>query len=676
MLGEDLWAETRLLPVRGADGRVESIMGIARDISGRKRIELRLIEHEERFRRIIETTGAGYFRIGVDGRYEDVNQAWLSMHGCTDKSEVVGRHYSEFQAEEDLGRADEVVRSVRTRKAETGEFSRRCKDGSLGFHTYSVNPVLAGHEVVGLEGFLIDTSARRAAQRAQVQSEARHAALFNHMAEGVALHELVFDEAGQPVNYRILDVNPKYEEILGLRRSDVVNRLATEVYGVADPPYLAEYTRMATLGEGGLFETYFAPLGKHFSVAIAQLGPGGFATIFTDITARKQAEAERIKLEEQLQQAQKMESIGRLAGGVAHDFNNLLTVINGYSDMMLAATGADDPLHRQVEQIRIAGERASNLTKQLLAFSRKQIIQPRPLDLNAELGASKAMLPRLLGEDIEIAYDLAEPAEPVMADPGQMQQVLMNLVVNARDAMPCGGKLRLETRNVRLSEEFTAKRPNLEPGAYVLLAVSDTGHGMDEGTLTHIFEPFFTTKGVGKGTGLGLSTVYGIVRQNGGWIEADSVPGQGSRFSIYLPCLKAQESERPKTVPAPGPARGTETILVVEDDEAVRHLSAEVLRGQGYTVLEAADGAAGLALGKDHAGTIHLLLADVVMPGLTGKEMADRLRVVRPEMKILFVSGYMDESVARQGGSEMGSNTLMKPVAPDVLAARVRQILG
>jgi PAS domain S-box-containing protein len=394
-----------------------------------------------------------------------------------------------------------------------------------------------------------------------------------------------------------------------------------------------------------------------------------------DISERKRADLERKNLEEQLRQAQKLESIGRLAGGVAHDFNNLLTVINGHSMLLLAQMGADDPARDSLEEILKAGERAAGLTKQLLAFSRKQIVSPKRVDLNLLVVECRNLLERLIGEDLHLATNLASGLGQVMADPGQIHQVLMNLAVNARDAMPRGGTLTIETANVDLSSEYASRHPEVAPGPCVLLAVKDTGHGISEEIRERIFDPFFTTKREGEGTGLGLSTVYGIVRQGGGSIEVASETGRGTQFLIYWP--RTQESTSGTAAP---PASGLltggrETILLVEDQAEVRRLVVTVLKGRGYQVLEAGTGSEALELAERHPGPVHLMITDVVMPGMNGKELAERMTTVRPEMKVLFSSGYPNEVIAQQSLLETDVSFLQKPFTPSGLASKVREML-
>ncbi len=387
-----------------------------------------------------------------------------------------------------------------------------------------------------------------------------------------------------------------------------------------------------------------------------------------DITTRRQMEL-------QLRQAQKMEAVGRLAGGIAHDFNNILTAITGYAGLLLEDLAGDDARRADVDEIRRAAERAAALTRQLLAFSRQQVLAPRVLDLNELVTNLDKMLRRLIGEDMELVTVPAPDLGAIRADPGQLEQVLVNLVVNARDAMPEGGRLTIETANVTLDEEYARLHAPAVPGRYVLLAVSDTGMGMDPETRSHIFEPFYTTKEKGKGTGLGLATVYGIVKQSGGFVWVYSEPGQGATFKIYLPRVDEPAQPLEPLATATTSLRGTETVLLVEDEVTVRAVAREMLERQGYTVLEATGAEAAMALAEAHRGPIHLLLTDVVMPGSSGRALADRLTALRPELRVLFMSGYTDEAVVRHGILERGVAYLQKPFAPEGLARRVREVI-
>ena len=390
---------------------------------------------------------------------------------------------------------------------------------------------------------------------------------------------------------------------------------------------------------------------------------------------RKSAEAELARSEGQLRQSQKMEAIGQLAGGVAHDFNNLLTAITGHSELSLRRLTPTDPLHRHIEQIKKSGERAAALTRQLLAFSRKQILQPEIIDLNQVVVNMNKMLQRLIGEDVDLLMHLAADLGKVKADPNQIEQVLLNLSINARDAMPKGGRLTIETSNVRLSEEFSRDHVSVPPGHYVMLAVSDNGCGMDAQTQAHIFEPFFTTKEVGKGTGLGLATVYGIVKQSEGTIWVYSEVGRGTTFKIYLPCTERPVKEDGVEADNFELFQGTETVLLVEDEEVVREMATEILRDSGYHVLEAKHGHEAMKLGRQHSGTIHLMLTDVVMPQMSGRELAEQLTPLRRDMKVLYMSGYTDDAIVHHGVLEEGTAFIGKPFTPSALARKVREIL-
>jgi signal transduction histidine kinase/ActR/RegA family two-component response regulator len=392
-------------------------------------------------------------------------------------------------------------------------------------------------------------------------------------------------------------------------------------------------------------------------------------------TALQNVQKEQKELESRLRQAHKMEAVGRLAGGVAHDFNNLLTIIRGHSDLMAERPNLDEKQKNSVEQIQKAASRAVGMTRQLLAFSRMQVLQPRVVDLNAIITDMSKMLPRLIGEHIEYSFDAAPQLSPVQADPGQIEQVLMNLAVNARDAMPQGGKLIVKTNNAVLDAEGAAKRPAMTAGEYAQISVSDTGCGMDEQTKAHIFEPFFTTKEIGQGTGLGLATVYGIVKQSGGFIWVESSVGKGTTFDIFLPRAKGPVSVVTPERTQRGAERGSGTILIAEDESGVRDLASQTLRAAGYTVLEAKDGEEALCVAENHEGTIHLLLTDVVMPKLSGVEIAERLRSKRPGMQVLLMSGYSEYSHGNKQSTESSMQMLQKPFSLESLTTRVREIL-
>jgi PAS domain S-box-containing protein len=383
--------------------------------------------------------------------------------------------------------------------------------------------------------------------------------------------------------------------------------------------------------------------------------------------------AERRQLEEQLRQSQKMDAVGRLAGGIAHDFNNLLTVIAGRAQMILARLRPEEPIHRDATLVRTTADRAAALTQQLLAFSRKQVLQPQVLDLNAVMTAMEPMLSRLIGEDIELAVVPTAGLDRVKADPGQIEQVIVNLVVNSRDAMPQGGRLTIETANVELDEAYARRHVSVPAGQYVMLAVSDNGAGMDEATCSRVFEPFFTTKEQGKGTGLGLATVYGIVKQSGGDIRLYSEVGAGTTFKIYLPRVAEPVAPADPAASAVIPVpRGDETVLLVEDEPEVRDLAREILEGGGYTVLQACDAQEAVFVAERHSGPIHLLLTDVIMPRQSGRALVERLRPLRPEMQVLYMSGYTNEAIVRHGVLDPDTLFIQKPFSPAGLGHKVR----
>ncbi len=410
-------------------------------------------------------------------------------------------------------------------------------------------------------------------------------------------------------------------------------------------------------------------LANYFPVRDTMGAVTGAGIIVLDTTSHHDLEA-------QLLQAQKMEAVGRLAGGVAHDFNNLLTVISSYSEMALQTLPHEDPLYADMKEIRSSADRASRLTRQLLAFSRKQVMQPQVLDLNRVATEMERMLRRLIGEDVKFALDLSRGIGEVRADPGQIEQVMMNLVLNARDAMPDGGQLAVRTSNETVHEEIAVGGQCVPPGEYVALRVSDTGTGMDENTMSHLFEPFFTTKETGQGTGLGLSTVYGIVKQSGGEILVRSLPGAGSTFTVYLPRLVRRDGLAPDDDgQRQDVGGGTETVLLVEDDGALRNLARRILKSAGYTVIEARTANAAIELGATYPGRIDLLLTDVVMPQVNGRAVGERLRALRPGIRVLFMSGYTDDMVMKRGIRSAQTDFLQKPFTPEQLVRRIREVL-
>jgi two-component system, cell cycle sensor histidine kinase and response regulator CckA len=524
-----------------------------------------------------------------------------------------------------------------------------------------------GGEVVGVIGVALDCTERLVAEallRLSAQS-------YRSLIENAPYAMCRVTESGQ-----LLQVNRAMLEMLGYSPDSEADLLVRDLPLIYDSSAGFETFR-AGLRKGvvqGLDSTWTRADGSPVPVRV-----GGRATrdsegrtIYIDVIAEDVTE--RRELELRLAQAQKMQAIGQLAGGVAHDFNNLLTVINGYCELLLGAQLPDSRQRESLELIRQAGERATNLTQQLLAFSRKQVTVKRPIQLNDVVAEVLQLSRRLIGENIALIEILRDTAGQVLADPAQIHQMLMNLVINARDAMADGGRMTVTTGGTSLEPEH-ARQLDIPPGEYVLLTVTDTGTGMEEGVLQHLFEPFFTTKPAGKGTGLGLSTAEGIVRQSGGSIEVDSVPGHGTTFRVYLPRFQAEHAPA-AAAPQPGvPKRGASTILLVEDEAAVRKFAADVLASSGYAVLQAGDAEEALGIAERHSGPIHLLLTDIVMPGLNGRELATRFSVARSESRVLFASGY-SEVLASDDKLDPATNFLAKPFSADQLTSMVQRILA
>jgi PAS domain S-box-containing protein len=516
-------------------------------------------------------------------------------------------------------------------------------------------------------------------RRAQQELEATRIK-YSDLYDMAPVGYFTVDEKGM-----ILEANLRGADLLGVERSRLVRQPLTRhiVPEDQDVYYLHRKSVLETgarqVCELRMFRKDGSPFWGRLETIAARGGEDGppvFRIVLSDITERKRAEAEEGKLQAQLQQAMKMEAVGRLAGGVAHDFNNLLTVITGYSELLLQQIGKESPMHGEVEQIRRAGERAATLTRQLLAFSRKQIIEPKILDLNLLMADLGKMLVRLIGENIAMNIVSGKNVGKVKVDPGQFEQVLINLAVNARDAMSDGGTLLIETADVELDEVYCAQRPyRVDPGRYVRLAVSDTGTGMTQETSKKIFEPFFTTKEKGKGTGLGLSMIYGAVKQSGGSIEVYSEVGKGTTFKIYLPRVEGEAAKPVKDDRLAVLPTGTETVLVVEDEDILRDLCSRILGELGYKVLQARNGAEAITLAHGYGDRIDLLLTDVVMPGMDGAELARRLVVRHPKMKVLFTSGYTDDAISRHGVLDAGVSFIGKPYTPSALAKKVREIL-
>jgi PAS domain S-box-containing protein len=675
-LGHPIWYLTIKVPLLDAAGAVVGLLGISRDITdriaaeaaaGRAAEELRV--SEERYRRIVESTTDGIWIYDSELVTTFFNGRMASMLGYT-VEEAIGQSIFVFMEESTHAAARERVADRRRGIGGRGELAYRRKDGTTLWTSFQATPLFdAGGRFEAVLVVVTDESSERRADEMRGQMaaivESSGDAILSVRPDGI----ITTWNAGAATLYQYAAA-----EMIG-----------QSVFRLVPPAALAEERRLleaVTRGEpaGPYDTTRTRKDGSVVEVAVT-LSPVrdardkviGVSTIARDLTRQRQTEAALRQSEEQFRQAQRMEAVGRLAGGVAHDFNNLLSVILSYANMALGELKPGDPLRRDMAEISKASERASELTRQLLAFSRQQVLQPRVLDLAETVTAMDGMLQRLLGEDIELTVRPARDLGRVLADPGQIEQVVMNLAVNARDAMPEGGKLTIEMRNVELEATYVSAHLGASAGSFVMLAVSDTGAGMDAATRARIFEPFFTTKTIGKGTGLGLATVFGIVQQSGGHVGVYSEPGEGSTFKVYLP--RTERSLEPRAREAAAVVGGSETILLVEDEDQVRTVACAILRRHGYRVLEAANGGEAFLVSQDFEGEIHLLLTDVVMPRMSGRKLAEQLSPQRPRMRVLFASGYTDDAVVRHGVLEEGVAFLQKPFKPNALLHKVREVL-
>ncbi|HKV40310.1 MAG TPA: PAS domain S-box protein, partial [Blastocatellia bacterium] len=640
---------------------------MAREVRLRRRAE----ETANEYARIVEASEDAIISITLDGKVRTWNLAAEQMFGYT-AAEARGRSISFIVPSERSAELSAMLGAIKSGKRVSAHETFRVRRDGMRVRLAVSHSALRDADG-NLCGVCSRATRNQADRNESEEALVRSGGRFKELAE--ISHEVfwVYDV----VSGKMVYVSPAYEDIFG-RTCDELYRTPRSYFESVHP----EDTQRISMAHERQIR------GQHTDEEYRVIRPDGrcrwvkdrafpitdesgktyrVAGIVSDVTVQKQ-------LEEQLRGAQKMEAVGRLAGGVAHDFNNLLTAILGYSQLALARLNEGEPLHKFVDEIRKAGQRAAQLTSHLLAFTRKQVLQPRVIDLNTVIMDIEKMLNRLIGEDINFTTDLEPELRPVKADRGQIDQVIMNLVVNARDAMPRGGNLTIRTSNVDLDALYADLHMEVDPGAYVLLAVTDSGIGMDKETMAQVFDPFFTTKEPGKGTGLGLSTVYGIVNQSGGHIWVYSEPGIGTTFKIYLRAADEAIDRRHAPREADLPV-GTETILLVEDEPMVRDLAAFVLGEQGYTVLEASEGDQALRLAEEHTGKIHLVLTDVIMPKLGGRELAERLELARPETRVLFYSGYSDTAIGIHGRLDHKANFLEKPFTRDSLARKVREVL-
>ena len=703
------------------DGVPVGVQGIARDITERRRAEEALRESEARKRAILESSMDCIITVDHQGTVVDWNPAAEKTFGYT-QEEAIGKEMAVLIIPQ---RFREPHRQGLARYLATGnahvlgqrlELSAARRDGT----EFPIELTITRIESKGapmFTGYLRDITARkRAESRLSAQyAVTRALAESNTISEGAskilqAVCESLEWEYGSlwtvDRTSNLLRCSQVWQalgteadEFESVSRQSVFtpgNGLPGRVWNDRQPVWIADaaedtnFPRSAIAAKAGLHGCCAFPIRlrseilgvvEFFSRSIRESDPELLAMMVTigsqigQFIERKRVEEALGESEEQLRQSQKLEAIGQLAGGVAHDFNNLLTAINGYSALALRRLGEEHPIASYLEEIKKAGDRAANLTRQLLAFGRKQLLQPLPLSLNDVVTDMSKMLRRLIGENIDFVAKLSPDLKQIKADPGQVEQVLVNLVVNARDAMPTGGTLTIETANAQLDGAYASKHVGVNPGPYTMLAVSDTGIGMDQGTQLRIFEPFFTTKEKGKGTGLGLSTVYGIIRQSGGNVWVYSEPQRGTSFKIYLPQIDAEVEGDGAAAVLSSIKRGSETVLLVEDEDMVRNLATELLKENGYKVVEASGGEEAIRLCRNHKGPIHLLITDVVMPKMSGKDVARRLQMVHPETKVLFMSGYTDEAIVHHGIVDSHIAFIQKPFSETALMQKIRDVL-
>ncbi len=666
--GRKIWLLENSRAIRDARGTVLYYVGTVENITDRKRAEEALRKSEERFRSMFEATAIGVAVADMNGHLVESNRRLQEMLGFSGE-ELHRRVFTKFTHPEDASADMELYKELITGKRDHYQMEKRYirKDDRVVWVRLTVSLMRgAGNEPHFAIGMVEDITERKRAEEALRQSEAEYRSLIQGAAYGIYRCT---------TEGKFLDVNPALVAMLGYDSEAelLAANLATEIY--RDPGERARIVARHLERWDGLEVEWKRKDGTPITVRLSGRVVRGTQSELAYFEGIAENITEQRLLEAQFRQAQKMEAVGRLAGGVAHDFNNLLMVMRGYTELLLSRLSANDPLRRNAEEIQKAADRATSLTQQLLAFSRKQVMQPKIFDLNAVVSDTEKMLRRLIGEDIELATILGAELGRVKADPGQIEQVILNLAVNARDAMPQGGKLVMETANVELTQAFARQHPGVTPGPHVMLAMSDTGVGMDAETQARIFEPFFTTKEKGKGTGLGLATVYGIVKQSGGYIWVYSEAGQGTTFEIYLPRVEDAVTADQEEQVASQPPSGSETVLLVEDEEPVRKLAREFLENTGYTVLEAEDPVEAMHLSDRHQGPIHLMVTDVVMPKMSGHELAQQMASVRPEMKVLYVSGYTDDALGQYGVLTQDSFFLQKPFSLDTLARKMRTLL-
>lgn len=638
----------------------------------RKRMEELLQKERELFFSVIHKAPYGVAMIDQDGKFLYINCEFTKITGFAVEDLHAGKSWfhNAFVFPE---YRQEIIKTWKKDVIQRGiekVFKILCKEGEIKEIEFKPTLLDDGKIIV----MLSDITEQKRAEEALRESEERYRSLVETAKDAIFTLSL---------EGTITSLNLAFETLTGWLRAEWIGKKFSSMVHPDDLPSAMDSFKSILDGDTPpMIELRILTKSGEYRIGEFEVTPKiqngrvvSISGIARDITERKRSEMEKAALEEQFLQSQKMEAIGLLAGGVAHDFNNLLTVISGHCELSFLGLKERDPLRGNIEEIKRAADRAAILTGQLLAFSRRQILELKVLDLNSILRDIGKMLCRVIGEEIELVTLLEENLGKVKINSGQIEQVILNLAVNAKDAMPDGGKLIIETANVEFEEEYGHSQISMKPGRYVRLSVSDTGTGMPPEVKERIFEPFFTTKERGKGTGLGLSTTYGIVNQSEGYISVYSELGLGTTFKVYLPRVDASAEVLEGKVKEKGPPSGRETVLLVEDEQMVRKLTVQFLRKYGYVVLEAAHGGDALLLCERHRGPVHLMVTDVVMPGINGRELAQRLRSLRPEMKVLYMSGYTDNAILHHGVLEGGEDYVQKPFSMEVLARKVREAL-
>ncbi len=681
--GSYLWVEARGTSLKDEKDNPQEIVLSLRDVTQQKFTEEALRKSEEKFRHLFERAEEGI--LIVRGKIVDfANPALENVLGYPIER-ITSEPFVTFIHPDDR----ETVRDLHFRMMQN-EFQEKRYDFRVVTLDKTVKWVTANAQVIDWEGeqanlcFVIDISDRKQAEEKLRESEEKYRRIAENITDVVWTTDL---------NLNLTFVSSSIRKLLGMTPEEHMQRTMTEKH---PPVYIEKIYQMlaeelekendpaidkarSRLIEVEHYKADGSTIWVSMNISAIRDEYGnlvGLQGVTRDITEQKKREEEQKKLRDQLHQAQKMESVGRLAGGVAHDFNNKLTIINGYAEMAIDMMDPSDPLREMIREIQTAGKQSADIVRQLLAFARKQEISPVQLDLNDTISSMLKMLQRLIGENIDLAWHPGNNLWPVKIDPSQVDQIMANLAVNACDSIADVGKITIETKNIEVYEDYCMLYPSVVPGRYVILAVSDDGYGMEKETIENLFEPFFTTKEVGQGTGLGLATVYGIVKQNKGFINVYSEPGMGTTFKIYLPRLEAEETSLEPAIESTGqiPA-GTETILIVEDEKGVLQMSKMILERRGYTVQTAGNPSDALQLAEEYNGTIHLLITDVVMPEMNGRDLASRLAVSRPRLKTLYMSGYTANAIAHNGVLDEDVLFIQKPFSMHDLAVKVGEAI-